>query len=195
MVDLPIEDQVDSLLEIVLKNPYIYQIMQHNLFPHGESWYLSAGCICQTVWNYLTQKKPTEGIDDYDLIYYDANDLTKNTENKQQQRIKSLFSSLPITIEVINEARVHTWFEKDYGKKINQLQSCEDAINQWPTTANSIGINKIGKKYNVYAPYGLNDLFGMFIRPNKPYVIRWVYEKKVEKWTKTWPNLRVIPWS
>jgi len=195
LVDSPVGDQADSLLEIVLKNPYVSQIIQNNSFPGGEPWYLGAGCICQSVWNYLSDKKPEDGIKDYDLVYYDAKDLSKEAELKQQQRIKAIFSNLSVEVDVVNEARVHIWFEKDFGKKIDQLKSCEDAINGWPTTATSVGINKIEDKFNVYAPYGLNDLFGMVIRPNKPSVIKWVYEKKVEKWTKIWPNLKVIPWG
>ena len=86
-----------------------------------------------------------------------AKDISKESETNEQNRIRALFSLLPVEIDVVNEARVHTWFEKDFGKKIDQLKSCEDAINRWPTTAASVGINKIKGKINVYAPYGLND--------------------------------------
>jgi len=193
MVNRPLQEQIDTLIDIVLKNPYNKQILQSNPFPIPIPWYLGAGCICQSVWNYVSGKKPEENIKDYDLIYYDAKDISKKTEEKEQQRIKKLFASLPIKFDVVNEARVHTWFEKDFGKKIDQLPSCEDAINRWPTTANSIGINRIHNKFNVYAPYGLNDLFGMVVRPNKPSVIKWVYKKKVKQWTTIWSMLKVIP--
>lgn len=195
MVDSPIEDQAISLLEIVLKNPYVSQIIQSNPFSGGESWYLGAGCICQSVWNWLSDRRTEENIKDYDLVYYDADDICKEAELKQQQRIKTIFPAFSVDVDVVNEARVHTWFEEDFGKKIDQYKSCEDAINGWPTTATCVGINMTGDKYNVYAPYGLNDLFKMVIRPNKPYVIKQIYEKKVEKWTKIWPNLTAIPWE
>lgn len=195
MVNTPIEKQVEFLIDTVLKNPYINRIVKSNPFPDGEPWYLGAGCISQSVWNYLSNRKPEEGIKDYDLVYYDAKDISKEAELKQQQRIKSIFSSLSVEIDVVNEARVHTWFEEDFGKKIDQLRSCEDAINGWPTTATCVGINRVKDKFNVYAPYGLNDLLGMVVRPNKPSVIKSVYEKKVEKWTKIWPDLTVIPWE
>ncbi|KKQ66961.1 MAG: hypothetical protein US86_C0002G0078 [Candidatus Daviesbacteria bacterium GW2011_GWA2_38_24] len=195
MVDKPLQQQTDYLLEIVLKNPYISTILNGNPFPKYDNWYLGAGCICQSVWNHLSDKKITDGIKDYDLVYYNAKDISKESEEKEQERIRSLFLSIQAEIEVVNEARVHLWFEQDFGKKIDQLKSCEDAINRWPTTATSVGVNKINGKLNVYAPYGLNDLFGMVVRPNKPSVIKWVYEKKVEKWTKKWPDLKVIPWK
>lgn len=195
MVNKPIQQQVEKLIEIVFKNPNIATILDGNPFPSYDNWYLGAGCICQSVWNYLSGKEIADGIKDYDLVYYDAKDISKKSEAKEQQRVRKLFSALPVEIDVANEARVHTWFEKDFGKKIDQLESCEDAINKWPTTATSVGVNKTKGKVNVYAPYGLNDLFGLVVRPNKPSVIKWVYEKKVEKWTQKWPNLTVIPWE
>ena len=47
----------------------------------------------------------------------------------------------------------------------------------------------------VYAPYGLNDLFGLVVRPNKAIAPEEVYYKKLSRWTKVWPKLQVIPWS
>ena len=151
--------------------------------------------MCQTVWNHLLGKELTEGIDDYDLVYYDSKDISESSERREQERINELFGNSSIKIEVINEARVHLWFGKDFGKKIKQFKSIEDAINQWPTTATAIGVNKIRDKLNIYAPYGLNDLFGLVVRPNKPHVLRWVYERKVKKWSKNWPQLTILPWE
>lgn len=195
MINKPIQQQISHLVEIAYKNPHIKIILDSNPFPDYNNWYLGAGCICQSVWNYLSEEEITNGIKDYDLVYCDAQDISREGEAEQQERVKKLLLALPVEIEVVNEARVHLWFEQDFGKKIDQLKSCEDAINGWPTTATAVGINKINGKVNVYAPYGLNDLFGMVVRPNKPSVIKWVYEKKVEKWTKNWPNLKVIPWE
>ena len=195
MKDKPLQQQTEHLIKIVLQNPNVKAILEGNPFPKYNNWYLGAGCICQSVWNSISGKDITEDIKDYDLVYYDAGDISKESEEKELKRVRKLFSSLPIEIDVVNEARVHLWFEKDFGKKIEQLKSCEDAINGWPTTATAIGVNKVNGKVNVYAPYGLNDLFGLVVRPNKPSVIKWVYEKKVEKWTKKRPSLKVIPWE
>ena len=195
MVNKPLQEQINYLVDILQKNPYLKTILDSNPFPDDIRWYLGAGCICQSVWNFLSGKEITTGIKDYDLVYYDAGDISKDTETKEQRRIKTMFSSLPIDVEVINEARVHQWFEVDFGKRIDQFRSCENAIDDWPTTATAIGVNKMNGKINVYAPYGLNDLFGMVVRPNKPAVLKRVYEEKIEKWTKKWSNLKVIPWE
>lgn len=195
MVNRPIKEQEQELIVTALLNPNIHAILNGKPFPKTSNWYLGAGCVCQSVWNHLLGNEITQGIDDYDLVYYDDSDLSKASETKEQERINELFAKLPARIEVINEARVHLWFEEDFGKKIEQLQSAEDAINQWPTTATAVGINKVGQEYSVYAPYGLNDLFGLVVRPNKPYVLRHVYEHKVEKWSRKWPRLKVLSWE
>jgi len=76
MVDRPIQEQVDYLVEILSKNPYVVAILDGDPFPGRRDWYLGAGCVCQTVWNFLSGKEITDGIEDYDLVYYDASDLS-----------------------------------------------------------------------------------------------------------------------
>lgn len=71
----------------------------------------------------------------------------------------------------------------------------EAAINTWPTTATAIGVRKTGEEWNIYAPFGLNDLFGMVVRANKTQITKEIYEKKVNRWTQRWPGLTVIPWE
>lgn len=194
MKDQPLQVQIETLRKIIFKNPNVKKILKSNPFPNNKHWYLGAGCVGQSVWNYLTNREITYGICDYDLVYYDSN-TSKAAESKEQERINKLFKDQNIEIEVVNEARVHEWYEKDYGKELAPLKSVEDGINQWPSTALSLGVNYIDKKFSVYAPYGLNDLFNMIIRPNKPYAVKEAYENKVKKWTTKWPELKVLPWS
>ena len=48
--------------------------------------------------------------------------------------------------------------------------------------------------FRVYAPFGLNDLFAMIVRPNKVQITEAIYQAKVARWTACWPRLEVIPW-
>ena len=47
-------------------------------------------------------------------------------------------------------------------------------------------------KLIVCAPYGLNDLFNLILRPVKIDFTKEDYEKKVTKWTSKWELLKVI---
>jgi hypothetical protein len=45
----------------------------------------------------------------------------------------------------------------------------------------------------ICAPFGLDDLFAMVVRPNKTLVTREVYDEKVRRWRTAWPRLTGAP--
>ena len=47
---------------------------------------------------------------------------------------------------------------------------------------------------NLCAPFGLDDLFNMTVRPNKRLVSRNVYEAKAYRWASIWSLLTVFGW-
>ncbi len=170
------------------------------------NWYLGAGCIAQTVWNSLHGFEPTRNIQDYDLAYFDSTDLSEETEEKTFRKAQSVLGDLGVTIDVKNEAKVHLWYKKHFGNAIRPYRSIEDAISSWPTTATSIGVRyEENGNLLVYAPFGLDDLLSMIVRPNMKqaeYFLaedestsREVYNQKAQKWVKAWPKLVVVPWK
>ena len=58
-----------------------------------------------------------------------------------------------------------------------------------PVTA--IGVRSVKGQYKVYAPYGLEDLFSMTVRPNRSIISEEHYNKKMQKWKGQWPMLKV----
>ena len=97
-------------------------------------------------------------------------------------------------VDVKNEARVHLWYERRFGRNLEPYRSTGDAIATWPTTASSVGVRYDGHTFVVCAPFGLADLISMVARANKTIVTRDVYEEKVARWAAQWPQLTVIPW-
>jgi uncharacterized protein len=159
------------------------------------NWYLGAGAVAQTIWNELHGFPLDTGIKDIDLVYFDP-DTSYAAEDAFIQRGKHLLGSLPVELEIRNEARVHLWYEQKFGKQIEPYSSAEEAINTWPTTATAIGVRRDPSgEFIVYAPYGLNDLLGMIVRPNKGQITRDVYERKTRRWQAIWPGLRIVPWD
>jgi hypothetical protein len=87
------------------------------------------------------------------------------------------------------------WYKRHFGYEIQKYKSLESAINTWPTTATAIGVRiEEDNKFKVYAPFGLNDLFGKIVRANKIQITEEIYKNKVVNWLKKWPDLNVIPW-
>jgi hypothetical protein len=107
-----------------------------------------------------------------------------------------MFATLPVPVEVRNQARVHLWYERRFGYPIHPYKSLERAIDSWPTTATSVGIRReAGGRFVVYAPFGLGDLFGLVVRPNKTQITQEIYAAKVKRWSACWPKLQILPWD
>ena len=159
-----------------------------------DAW-LVVGCIAQTIWN-LTCGQPAElGIKDVDLIYFDDQDLSRGAEAGHERRLRVLFGHLAIKLDVKNEARVHLWYQQRFGYAIECYRSSADAIATFPTTATAVGVHRIHGEFECCAPFGLADLFGLVVRPNKRQITRSIYEAKVERWRSIWPGLSILPWE
>jgi uncharacterized protein len=158
------------------------------------NWYLGGGCLAQTVWNVAHANPVGTGIDDFDIAYFDT-DLSERAENEAVACVRDLLSDLPIRPDVKNQARVHLWYASRFGYEIRPCCSCEDALASWPTTAAAIGIRRVGGALLVEAPFGTDDLFDLVVRPNRVQITPAIYAAKVERWSKVWPRLRILPWD
>jgi hypothetical protein len=93
-------------------NQVIAGILQEAPSLAMANWYLGAGCVAQTVWNFLHGFAPTFGIKDYHLVYHDASDLSLEAQTRYQGRANEFFAHLPATVEVQNQARVRLWYAR-----------------------------------------------------------------------------------
>lgn len=165
--------KTEQILQILEKNKSVQTILEQVQKMDMPNWYLGAGGIAQTVWNIRYGFNPENGIKDYDLVYYDADNASYEAEDVFIQKGKEIFSDIPVLVEIRNQARVHLWYEKHFGKPIDQYKSIEEAISTWPTTATSIGVRKNADgKFQIYAPFGLDDLLNMIVRANKAQITR-----------------------
>lgn len=159
-----------------------------------DAW-LVAGAIAQTVWNDGLGLPPQHGIADIDIVYFDGDDLTADSEAAHSARVRGLFADLPVWIDVKNEARVHLWYEAKFGQPPAPYVSTADAISTFPTTATAVGVQPGANGLALVAPFGLGDLLGLIVRPNKKQIPRQVYEAKIGRWSTLWPGLHVVPWD
>jgi hypothetical protein len=79
-----------------------------------DCW-LVAGSIAQTVWNAKFGNEAAFGISDIDLVHFDPDDLSAETEQSHALRIKQMFKELQINLDVKNEARVYLWYANGEG--------------------------------------------------------------------------------
>jgi hypothetical protein len=194
--DCDLATQIEALGRCLNQNQVITEILDKATSLAMPNWYLGAGCLAQTVWNLVHGFEPTAGIKDYDLVYYDASDTSLEAEARYIEKALRLFTDVDAMVEVKNEARVHLWYEQRFGYEISPYASVEAAINTWPTTATCVGVRReIDGSWTVYAPFGLNDLLGLIVRPNKTQITKDIYETKTDRWLRQWPKLTLVAWD
>lgn len=193
---LPLHKQIPLLREVLSSNSTLLTVLNGAATLEIPNWYLAGGAISQTIWNHVSSLPPETGIRDYDLVYYDASDLSYEAEDKVIQAGKKLFADLPVEVEIRNQARVHLWFEKRYGMPCSPHSSVEAGIDTWISTSAMVGVRpeEGSGEWTVYAPRGLSDYFNMVVRPNPILGTREVYEQKAERWKAIWKSLSIEPW-
>ncbi|SFR23538.1 hypothetical protein SAMN04488564_10724 [Lentzea waywayandensis] len=192
---LPVDEQADALRSVLARNEVLVEVLRGAAGLDLPGWYLTAGCVFQTVWNVVTGRSPTDGIRDYDLFYFDDSDLGWDAENEVIQAGERAFADLPAVVEIRNEARVHLWYEDHFGVPCAPYTSTEAAIDSFAATTCCLGVRlETNGKWRVYAPHGLADVFNLVVRPNPVLAPRAVYDAKTTRWRGQWPELTVLPW-
>lgn len=191
----PISAQTGRLLALLQGSPLLSAVVARwGRVGLPDSW-LVAGAIAQTVWNDGFGLPPEHGVADVDIVYFDGDDLSAESEAAHSARVRELFAGLPVWIDVKNEARVHLWYESKFGEPLAPYVSTADAISTFPTTATAVGVRPRTNGFELVAPFGLADLLGLIVRPNKKQISRQVYEAKVARWLMLWPRLCIVPWD
>ncbi|HEY5072116.1 MAG TPA: nucleotidyltransferase family protein [Caulobacteraceae bacterium] len=155
-------------------------------------WLLFSGAIYQPVWNHLTCRPADHGVKDDDLGYFDDADLSWEAEDAVIKRVAAACPG-PLRGEaaVCNQARVHLWFEHRFGVTCDALGSSADALRRFASPAFAVGARReTDDRLAVFAPFGLEDLFAMRIRPN-PLRRSAGLAKKIAGARARWPEPKV----
>lgn len=158
-------------------------------------WRLVAGCVYQTVWNVLTGRPRGTGIKDYDLIYFDAADLSWNGEDAVIRRVLAATRDCVGPVETRNQARVHLWYAQRFGGTYPQLRSADESLSLYVSTMHAVGVRlEDDGGLALAAPFGLDDIFSMTIRPNRALENATSHALKAQRAKTIWPESTVICW-
>jgi hypothetical protein len=177
----PVPEQLAAFERLVLANDVVATLLDRLAERPAPDWYLTAGCLTQTVWNVLSDLPPAEGIKDYDVIYHDPGEPP---DRPIRAAIAAAGAGLGVELDVHNQAL-----------REPPMVSA-DAVATWPTTASCVAVRREapGGPLRVLAPRGFSDLFAMVVRPNRVRAPREVYEEKAARWQRRWPALTVMPY-
>jgi len=190
------QQQLRRFETILRFDPDLMQLLASIRSVRLPQWRLVAGCLYQTVWNVLTGRVRGTGIKDYDLIYFDDDDLSWAAEDRIVRCVVAATRGCVGPVEVRNQARVHLWFEARFGTAYPRLSSADEALHRYASIVHAVGVRlEDDDRLDVAAPFGLDDLFAMVIRPNPVIENAVSHTHKAQRARAIWPEVVVLPWS
>ena len=158
-------------------------------------WRLVAGCLYQTVWNVLTDRPRGTGIKDYDLIYY-SDENSWEAEDAVIQRVAAATRDCVGPVEARNQARVRLWFPERFGCAYPQLANADESLRYYASMVHAVGVRlEADGSLDIAAPFGLDDMFDMVIRPNRALINAASHTSKAQRAKAIWPEVVVEPWE
>lgn len=146
-----------DILNLIKGDEWMMGILRKAEEQNLKDWCIGAGFVRSKVWNYLHgyQNSPND-ISDVDLVYYDKEGNDDSADRILSEKLKLETSML---WEVKNEFYAHKI------KNLEPFESTADAISKWPETATAIGVKLKNGELELIAPYGIDDLVNLVIRP------------------------------
>lgn len=191
----PAAAQTDALRGIIRATPLLMDVIGRLPALNLPDAWLVSGAIYNTVWNHLTDRPPLTGINDIDLFYFDASDLSYEAEDRAIKRADQVFAGLPLPVQLRNQARVHLWYPDRFGEAYPALSSSREAIDRFASLTHAVGARLDGAgEIELYTPFGLDDLFSFRIVPNRRMNNQATHDKKGERARSVWPEVVVEAW-
>ena len=182
------------LEEIVRDSANLMQVLARARDLDLPDWLIFSGAVYQRVLNRLTGRDADFGIRDYDLGYFDASDTSYEAEDAVIRRVAQAFEPpLREMVEVRNQARVHLWFEGKFGEPYTPLSNSAEALTRFVSPLFAVAVRlEPDDRLTVLAPFGLDDLFALRLRPN-PLRLTGGFARTAASATARWPEISVEP--
>jgi hypothetical protein len=184
---------LEARLEAILRAaPNLMRVLETARDLDLPDWLMVSGAVYQRVLNHLTGREADYGIKDYDIVYFDAADISYEAEDAVIRRVAAAFAPpLQGLVEVRNQARVHVWFEARFGEAYAPLTCSAEALQRFvsPLFALAVRLTADGR-LDIVAPFGLDDLFAMRLRPNPLRPTR-NFDRIAANLARRWPELQV----
>lgn len=158
-----------------------------------NDWRVFSGAVYQSVWNAVTGRPAGFGRKDYDLGYFDP-DTSWDAEDVVIKRVADAFDEpFRSQVEVRNQARVHLWFPERFGEPYGALTGTDAALARFVAPAFAVGVRlEVDDAISIAAPFGLQDVFSMTLRPNPDRPLAKGWSKAVASARARWPEVTVI---
>ena len=151
-----------------------------------QEWAIGAGALRNLVWNRLTGRANPPA--DVDVAFFGG-----ARESDVEECLRTRLPSVPWQAK--DQALVHTWYEHVFGFAVEPLTSLSDAVATWPETCTSVAVRlRPDDLLDLFAPCGLEDLFGLVLRRNPRRATVEDFRRRLaqKRITERWPGVTVV---
>lgn len=157
-----------------------------------DAW-VGAGFVRAVVWDHLHGRTPVQPASDadvdVDVVWFDPSCMDQETDRALQRRLCRVGPDTDWSVK--NQARMHV------RNGDPPCRSTSDAVSRWPETATAVAVRRTsGDQVEILAPFGLDDLFGLLLRPTPAFAgsrAPAVWARAAAKgWFVRWPRLRAV---
>lgn len=189
-VDATISPPSQAFIGDVMANPVNAELLRRLPAFGLNECFLTAGCLFQATWNRIAGHPPGWSVKDYDVFYFDRDDLSWEAEDAVIRRVRTGLSGLGVDVEVKNQARVHLWYPQRFNAPYPRLTSSRDGIDRYLVACTCVGIEVATGE--LYAPNGLRELHEGSLRMNPVNGQPARFRQKAEDYRRRWPWLRIV---
>jgi hypothetical protein len=177
-----------DIADFIAHNPRMMRCLAV-LAAHGPAGaWIGAGFVRNAVWDHLSgQDTEATPLADLDVVFHDPVIATAEQDARIEAALSVAAPDLPWSVR--NQARMH---ERNGHRPYRDVA---DALTHWPETATAIAARLGPKGVEILAPFGVEDVLEMIIRPTpafrtKPEIPLARLEAK--GWLTRWPRLRLV---
>ena len=177
-----------DIADFIAHNPRMMRCLAV-LAAHGPAGaWIGAGFVRNAVWDHLsgldTEANPPA---DLDVVFHDPVIATAEQDAAFEAELCTAAPDLPWSVR--NQARMH---ERNGH---HPYRDVADALTHWPETATAIAARLGPKGVEILAPFGVDDVLGMILRPTPAFRAKLeipLARLEAKGWLTRWPRLRLI---
>ncbi|AMG74506.1 nucleotidyltransferase family protein [Sphingopyxis granuli] len=151
-----------------------------------DGW-IGAGFVRDAVWDHLHGRLRSPPAGDIDVIWFSRTLVDPAIDRDIERRLSAVLPKFAWSVK--NQARMH------HRNGDRAYKSAADAMMHWPETATAVAARLHAGTVEINAPFGLDDLFGLCLRPTPAFVgeRRAIFDGRVasKQWLKRYPMLTI----
>ena len=175
----------DQLIAIIRACGWRMDCLRHVAALGLPDGWIGAGFVRAAVWDHRHGLSASTPLHDIDVVWFDAASASREHDAAIEE-------------ELMVRAPGHVWSVKNQARMHQRhgdppYRDVADAMMHWETTATATGVRLVGERLEIIAPFGLEDLFALKVRPtpvgyaSKLDLIR--ERIRVKRWREIWPQL------